>query len=202
VPKTDASFDPSAYAMVAERIAMFYARHPTGRIVTELIARTDREVTFRAAVFRSIDDAHPSATGWACEREGDGDINTVACLENTETSAIGRALANLGFTASRNRPSREEMEKADRARRRFVARAQPAPMAAARELTAAARPDARPAVLLADVLALVRIAERHGMRPLRGFAIRQSLQSTDPEQLTQTRLAEIERRLRRFIARA
>lgn len=77
----------------------------------------DRDVVFRAAVYRMPEDRVPAATGWASEREGDGDINMVACVENTETSAIGRALANLGFTASRKRPSREEMLKADRARR-------------------------------------------------------------------------------------
>ena len=63
-----------------------------------------------------------AATGWASEREGDSDINSVACLENTETSAVGRALANLGFTASSKRPSREEMEKVERLRSRLSIR--------------------------------------------------------------------------------
>ena len=91
--------DPSAYALVADRITLFYERYPTGRIVTELVSRTERDVTFRALVFRGPDDVGPAATGWASEREGDGDVNAVACLENTETSAVGRALANLGFSA-------------------------------------------------------------------------------------------------------
>ena len=67
---------------------------------------------FRAAVFRAAEDREPAATGWAAERVGDGEVNAVACLENTETSAIGRALANLGFLASRLRPSAEEVAKA------------------------------------------------------------------------------------------
>jgi hypothetical protein len=87
------------YAPVAERLALFWARFPTGRVVTELQSRTEREVTFRALLFRSADEREPAATGWASEREGDGDVNAVACLENTETSAVGRALANLGFAA-------------------------------------------------------------------------------------------------------
>jgi len=87
------------YAPVAERLALFWARFPTGRIVTELQSRSEREVTFRALLFRSADEREPAATGWASEREGDGDVNAVACLENTETSAVGRALANLGFAA-------------------------------------------------------------------------------------------------------
>src|SRR5436190_10154056 len=115
--KTDSFFSPDQYATVAERIELFYSRFPLGRINTELVARADGEITFKALVFRSADDTFVAATGWASEREGDSDINTVACLENTETSAVGRALANLGFTASSKRPSREEMEKAMRVRR-------------------------------------------------------------------------------------
>src|SRR5688500_6404141 len=81
----------------------------------------EREVVFRASVYRTEKCRMPAATGWASERIGDGDINTVACLENTETSAIGRALANLGFTASKNRPSLAEMTKANRSRALRVA---------------------------------------------------------------------------------
>jgi hypothetical protein len=88
--------------------------------VTKLVRRTRDEVLFQALVYRNATDVRPAATGWAVEREGDGDINMVACLENTETSAIGRALANLGFTAARERASAEEMAKASRARARVV----------------------------------------------------------------------------------
>ncbi len=104
------------YATVAERITLFYERYPRGRIITRLVSRTAREITVQAFIYRSLDDLRPSATGLAAELVGNGDINTVACLENTETSAIGRALANLGLTASRERPSREEIDKANRAR--------------------------------------------------------------------------------------
>ena len=116
MPKADESFDPNRYAPVADRITLFYEAYPQGRIVTDLVARENREVVFRARVYRTVSEPKPAATGWASEREGDGDVNTVACLENTETSAIGRALANLGFTASKQRPSAEEMTKVARAR--------------------------------------------------------------------------------------
>ena len=114
--KTDSSFNPDQYATVAERIELFYSRFPEGRINTELVGRDDGEITFKALVYRTATDSLAAATGWASEREGSTDINSVACLENTETSAVGRALANLGFTASTKRPSREEMEKAARVR--------------------------------------------------------------------------------------
>ncbi len=111
-------FNLAGYALVAERITEFYERFETGRIITSLVSR-DETIVFRAEVYRKAEDTAPAATGWASEREGDGEINMVACLENSETSAIGRALANLGFTASRLRPSYEEMQKAERARLRF-----------------------------------------------------------------------------------
>ena len=136
--------DLGEYALVADRITLFYQRYPAGRIVTELHSRTEREITFRALVFRGPADVQPAATGWASERQGDGEINQVACLENTETSAVGRALANLGFTASSRRPSREEMEKAARQRARLVAHRVPAdPPEAASD---------QPAIQLADSL--------------------------------------------------
>src|SRR4051812_5054548 len=118
--KTDSSFNADQYATVADRIELFYSRFPEGRINTELVERRDGEITFKALVYRTAVETLAAATGWASEREGDGDVNTVACLENTETSAVGRALANLGFTASTKRPSREEMAKAERARRRVT----------------------------------------------------------------------------------
>lgn len=120
MPKAGSDFDASQYAPVADRITLFYVRFPDGRIVTRLMSRRGGEITFMARVYRAPADTQPAATGWASEKIGDGDVNSVACLENTETSAIGRALANLGFTASRNRPSLEEMAKAARARARLA----------------------------------------------------------------------------------
>ena len=116
MPKHELVSNGGEYATVAERISLFYEWYPRGRIVTRLLSRTKREITVQAFVYRSVEEERPSATGLAAERIGDGDVNTVACLENTETSAIGRALANLGLTASPYRPSREEMARADRTR--------------------------------------------------------------------------------------
>lgn len=105
--RAGAEADLRDYAPVARRIALFYARYPAGRIITELMSRSEGAVLFRACVYRNAGDQHPAATGWALEHEGDGDINTVACIENTETSAVGRALAHLGFAASTPSPCRE-----------------------------------------------------------------------------------------------
>src|SRR5215212_1174521 len=161
--KTDSSFNPDQYATVADRIALFYSRFPEGRINTELVSRADGEITFRALVYRNANDTLASATGWASEREGDGDINTVACLENTETSAVGRALANLGFTASTKRPSREEMEKAARVRNSL----------AFRDLRRKANPGYdSPANAASDVLELLSKAEQKGFPRRRAATLR------------------------------
>jgi hypothetical protein len=189
MPKSGPTFDPSAYAPVAERITLFYRTYPTGRITTELVSHADRVVTFRAMVFREHMDVAPAATGWAQEREGDGEINTVACLENTETSAIGRALANLGFTASINRPSREEMEKAQRARRRG--------------LSVHARRDAVDMELAAeavsDVLHLLNAARAAGFPSIRGEIISSFVNRLPP--CPPHRLRRVEARIRDWVRR-
>src|SRR5437870_10412651 len=169
--KAGVDFDPARYAPVAERITQFYGTFPRGRIVTELVSRTELEVVFRASVYRDASDAHAAATGWAAERQGDGDINEVACLENTETSAIGRALANLGFLASRLRPSAEEVAKATRAR---------------------ARLGAEP-----DLQQLLRTAVRAGLAPARAEALRARMGRGLPA----PEMAEVQHELRRFIQR-
>ena len=195
-PVGGASF--SDYALVSDRITLFYLRYPTGRIVTELHSRSETEITFRALVFRDADDRQPAATGWAAERQGDGEINQVACLENTETSAIGRALANLGFTASVRRPSREEMEKAGRERLRLaIARptiTEPPPQRGSID----SDPLQRRANAVHDVLSLVERAEAIGFSSWRARTIREGLERPA---LTARTLTRLERRVRGWIAR-
>ena len=190
--------DLSAYALVADRITLFYERYPAGRIVTELFSRVDREITFRALVFRGPEDVNPAATGWASEREGDGQINQVACLENTETSAVGRALANLGFTASSRRPSREEMEKAARQRARIVPRPAPVEPLALLHVPLDADPLQRRANAVHDVLGLIERAEAIGFPERRGVTLRSAV--ARPELAPRT-LMRLERRIRAWMAR-
>jgi hypothetical protein len=190
--------DLSDYALVADRITLFYQRYPAGRIVTELHSRTEREVTFRALVYRGPADVHPAATGWASEREGDGEINRVACLENTETSAVGRALANLGFTASSRRPSREEMEKAARQRARLVHRPAAVAEPQAVRLAIDADPLQRRANAVHDLLGLIERAEAIGFSERRGTTLRDAVQGTD---LAPHALMRLERRLRAWMVR-
>ena len=111
-----ANFDLSKYIPVHSRITSFYEKYPEGRIVTELVSLNEESgfVCIKASAFRACDDAEPSSTGHAFEIRGQGYVNTTSFIENGETSAIGRALANLGFAIENGIASREEMEKVQR----------------------------------------------------------------------------------------
>jgi hypothetical protein len=196
VPKHELLFDVGEYAPVADRITLFYARFPTGRIITRLVSRTADEITVQALVYRSLDEPHPSATGLASERIGDGDVNTVACLENTETSAIGRALANLGLTASSQRASRDEMEKASRERVRRVAEASPERLTTSGVAVASVALQYS-ANRVMDALGVLTQATRTGLSPRRARCLRDALRKPTVSVATVER---IERMLRTWIA--
>ena len=108
---------PADYEPVDFRIHRFYDKHPEGRILTELhtIHRnsdgTARQYIFKAEVYRDIKSVIPDAVGYAEETVGISTGPRASLLETCETSAIGRALANLGFSPKGFRPSAEEMEK-------------------------------------------------------------------------------------------
>src|SRR6266850_4857445 len=111
-------FNLENYVEVKFRIKAFWDKYPDGRIVTGILqldaAEVDqRMVTVMAELYRDSTDERPYSTGLAKEREGSQGANKTAFLENAETSAIGRALANGGFSGD-TRPSREEMESVKR----------------------------------------------------------------------------------------
>jgi hypothetical protein len=187
--KSDAFFSSEQYATVAERIELFYSRFPEGRINTELVRREGGEITFKALIYRTAAESLAAATGWASEREGDSDINTVACLENTETSAVGRALANLGFTASSRRPSREEIEKVARVRRSLSLReARRGEGISVHSLTN----------VTADVLELLSRAEQLGFSRRRAVVLRERIPQPG---LSASRVRKIEATLRSWLRR-
>ena len=84
------------------------------RIITTLIAYSAGEwCIFKAELY---EDDRLTATGHAEEHHTDRGVNSTSHMENCETSAIGRALANCGYAGSdpSKRPSREEMTKVQR----------------------------------------------------------------------------------------
>lgn len=107
-------FNLDDYEPVEDRIRKFWGDHPTGRIITELITDSTDRFVVRAHVFRDHIDPQPAASGFAEEVVSDRGVNATSALENCETSAIGRALANAGYATKGKRPSREEMAKVQR----------------------------------------------------------------------------------------
>jgi hypothetical protein len=115
-----ARFNLADYETVEERIKRFYGDWPDGRILTEnetIPAYRDEKIwVVRALVFLSGEDVErgcPKASGLAYEVDSATGPQAASALEVCETSAIGRALANAGYSGNK-RASREEMEKVER----------------------------------------------------------------------------------------
>lgn len=97
-------FNLDEYVTVQERITKFWTDHPHGRIETEVVAITPnhKDVVVKASVFPSEESTLPLATGLAQETQGGPSANAASWVENAETSAIGRALANLDYTRTKD----------------------------------------------------------------------------------------------------
>jgi len=116
-----AKFNLDNYETVEDRLKKYWEENPFGKIETEVVHITDDGscVTIKASVYiHAMTDVGDhtlilKTTGIAQETKGQGGFaNADAWMENCETSAIGRALANWKYQGStKPRPSREEMSK-------------------------------------------------------------------------------------------
>ena len=104
-------FNLDDYETVEERLVKFWKDHPDGQIHTKLLENTTSRFIVEASIFRTEADFRPWTTGLAEETVQGRGVNATSALENCETSAIGRALANAGYATKGKRASREEMGK-------------------------------------------------------------------------------------------
>jgi hypothetical protein len=117
------AFDLSSYEPVAERLDRWLNAKIAGyeastndypRVLTRMVSEPGADIcVIRAELWLG---ENMIATGYAEEVRGAGNVNRTSHVENCETSAIGRALANCGMAGSdmTKRPSREEMAKVQR----------------------------------------------------------------------------------------
>ena len=105
------AFNLADYETVESRLEKYWKDYPDGRVATKIEQASDVRYIVSAELFKTEADAKACATGLASESISDRGVNSTSALENCETSAIGRALANAGYAAKGKRASREEMTK-------------------------------------------------------------------------------------------
>lgn len=100
------------YVMVNERIKYFREKFPDYKLITEIIELNAEQVVMVAKV---INDAGVIvANGHAFEDKQSSMINKTSYIENCETSAWGRALANFGIGIDSSVASADEVSSAIR----------------------------------------------------------------------------------------
>lgn len=114
------AFDLSNYEDVDTRIHRFWEMHQNGRIKTKIVYQKEgengqlKQVIIQAKVWKDKNFGKADATDYAEEIQGATPVNRTSFIENCSTSAIGRALATLGFAKKGARPSTVEMTKSER----------------------------------------------------------------------------------------
>jgi hypothetical protein len=98
------------YVMVNERIKFFRDNFDGYSLLTEIIDLTDERVVMKATILDHNNE--PLATGHAYEDKDSTFINKTSYIENAETSAWGRALANFGIGIEESVASFEEVANA------------------------------------------------------------------------------------------
>jgi hypothetical protein len=102
------------YVDVSERVKAYWKLYPKGRIETEMLFFDHDKgfCVFKATVYDN--DGKPKGNGHAHEYQADKSsmVNRTSYLENCETSAIGRAMAEAGILIEYGMASKQEIDAA------------------------------------------------------------------------------------------
>lgn len=111
-----ANFNLAEYQTVQDRVDLFWQLNPKGRFDLDIVHMDSTQVVIRARVWVDRYDEDPVAVDFAEERVTQTGVNKTSFVENCATSALGRAISQLGGALSPKgkKPSREEMQKVQR----------------------------------------------------------------------------------------
>jgi len=98
------------YVEVNERIKYFRKAYPKYSLTSEVIEKTSDSILIIASILN--EEGRLIANGLAEENRGSSYINKTSYVENCETSAWGRALANFGIGLDTSVASAEEVTNA------------------------------------------------------------------------------------------
>lgn len=83
------------YVMVNERLKAFRAQHKDYSLISDVISLDNESCVIKATILD--ENGRVLATGLAQEDRSSTKVNQTSYVENCETSAWGRALANFGY---------------------------------------------------------------------------------------------------------
>lgn len=83
------------YVLVNERLKAFREDHPNYPLISEIVSLTEESCVIKASILN--ENGQVLATGHAQEDRASSFVNKTSYVENCETSAWGRALANMGY---------------------------------------------------------------------------------------------------------
>jgi len=135
------------YVQVHERILYFRANFEEWSLTSDLVDNSDGSCIFKAYIHDGTGTLR--ATGYAREKDGDSYINKTSYIENCETSAWGRALANLGIGIETSVASADEVQNA------VIRQENPAPQAKPKE----AATEKKPSLKIQFLVAMVKKSE-------------------------------------------
>ena len=102
-------FNIDDYIEVKDRVKQLKKDYPESVIQTDVIELTDTRVTIKAFIYLDNEGKKPTTGHSYMNIPGTTSFTRGSELENAETSAVGRAIANLGYAIDKSIASRDEV---------------------------------------------------------------------------------------------